>query len=43
MDPYDVHVHQIQFQLYQLYDKESFWTFIIIKNIFKYNAILFRS
>jgi hypothetical protein len=24
MDSYDVHVHPIQFQLYQLYDKESF-------------------
>jgi hypothetical protein len=30
MDSYDVHVHLIQFQLY---DKESFWTFNIIKNI----------
>jgi hypothetical protein len=37
MDSYDVHVHPIQFQLY---DKESFWTFNIIKNIFKYNTIL---
>jgi len=33
MDSYDVHVHSIQFQLY---DEESFWTFNIIKNIFKY-------
>jgi hypothetical protein len=41
MDSYDVHVHPIQFQLYQLYNKESFWTFNIIKNIFKYNTILF--
>ena len=24
MDSYDVHVHSIQFQLYQLYDNESF-------------------
>ena len=24
MDSYDAHVHSIQFQLYQLYDKESF-------------------
>ena len=24
MDSYDVHVHPIQFQLYQLYDKEFF-------------------
>jgi hypothetical protein len=38
MDSYDVHVHPIQFQLY---NKESFWTFNIIKNIFKYNTILF--
>jgi predicted transglutaminase-like protease len=29
MDSYDVHVHPIQFQLY---NKESFWTFNIIKN-----------
>jgi hypothetical protein len=41
MDSYDVHVHLIQFQLYQLYDKESFRTFNIIKNIFKYNTVLF--
>jgi hypothetical protein len=32
MDSYDVHFHPIQFQLYQLYDKESFWTFNIIKS-----------
>ena len=38
MDSFDVHVHPIQFQLY---DKESFWIFDIIKNIFKYNTILF--
>jgi hypothetical protein len=43
MESYDVHVHPIQFQLYQLYDKESFWTFNIIKNIFKYNTVLFIS
>jgi len=43
MDSYDVQVHPIQFQLYQLYDKESFWTFNIIKNIFKYNTVLFIS
>jgi hypothetical protein len=36
MDSYDVHVHSIEFS-----DKESFWTFNIIKNIFKYNTILF--
>jgi hypothetical protein len=36
MDSYDVHVHPIQFS-----DKESFWTFNIIKNISKYNTILF--
>ena len=41
MNSYDVHVHPFQFQLYQLYDKESFWTFNIIKNIFEYNTILF--
>ena len=35
MDSYDVHVHPIQFQLY---NKESFWTFNIIKNIFKYRV-----
>jgi hypothetical protein len=29
MDSYDVHVHPVQFQLY---NKESFWTFNIIKN-----------
>jgi hypothetical protein len=40
MDSYDVHVHPIQFQLY---NKESFWTFNIIKNIFKYNCLTFRS
>jgi hypothetical protein len=34
MDSYDVHVHPIQFS-----DKESFWTFNIIKNIFKYRKI----
>ena len=38
MDSFDVHVHPIQFQLY---DKESFWIFDIIKNIFRYNTILF--
>jgi hypothetical protein len=38
MDSYDVQVHPIQFQLYV---KELFWTFNIIKNIFKYNTILF--
>ena len=38
MDSYDVHVHPIQFQLYV---KELFWTFNIIKNILKYNTILF--
>jgi len=43
MDSYDVQVHPIQFQLYQLYDKEYFWTFNIIKNIFKYNTVLFIS
>jgi hypothetical protein len=43
MDSYDVHVHPIQFQLYQLLDMESFWTFNIIKNIFKYKTILFIS
>jgi hypothetical protein len=37
MDSYDVHVHPIQFQLY---DTESFWTFNIIKNIFKYMLIV---
>ena len=36
MDSYDVHVHPIQLQLC---DKESFWTFNIIKNMFKYNII----
>ena len=36
MDSYDVHVHSIEFS-----DNESFWTFNIIKNIFKYNTILF--
>ena len=40
MDSYDVHVHPIQFQLY---NKESFRTFNIIKNIFKYNTILLIS
>ena len=40
MDSYDVHVQPIQFQLY---DKESFWTFNVIKNMFKYNAIFFIS
>jgi hypothetical protein len=30
MDSYDVHVRPIQFQLY---DKESFWTFNIIKHM----------
>ena len=38
MDSYDVHVHPIQFQLYQLYDQEYFWTFNIMKNIFEYNT-----
>jgi hypothetical protein len=38
MDSYVVHVHPIQFKLY---DKEPFWTFNIIKNIFKYNPIVF--
>jgi hypothetical protein len=36
MDSYDVHVQPIQYS-----DKESFWTFNIIENIFKYNTILF--
>ena len=40
MGSYDVLVRPIQFQLY---DKESFWTFNIIRNIFKYNTILFIS
>jgi hypothetical protein len=40
MDSHDVYVHPIQLQLY---DKESFWTFNIIKNIFKYDTILFIS
>ena len=40
MDSYDMHVHPIQFQLY---DKESFWIFNMIKNTFKYNTILFMS
>ena len=31
MDSYDVHVHPIQFQLYHLYDKESFGTFNIMQ------------
>jgi hypothetical protein len=34
MDSYDVHVHPIQFQLY---NKESFWTFNIIKKEVKTN------
>jgi hypothetical protein len=34
MDSYDVHVQPIQFS-----DRESFWTFNIIENIFKYNTI----
>jgi hypothetical protein len=40
MDLYDVHVHPIQFQLY---DKESVWTFNIINNMFKYNTMFFIS
>jgi hypothetical protein len=40
MDLYDVHVQPIKFHLY---DKESSWTFNFIKNILKYNTILFIS
>ena len=37
-------IHMIcMFQLYQLYDKEYFWTLNIMKNIFEYNTILFIS